>query len=192
MKNWLLILLGTVAIQHSQAQKTDRRSGGEVKTVHERNLAVLKYVARRQKNYGVMYVAKPDSEHFQINRVGSLLDVKLNYILKVGETSPDKVFRVDGYNGKDVLITYLPDERKFQLELKVPKHIPNFFAQFRQAIGAEGEKKEDFYVKKGDFFKLSINSKLEYTLVDVEPKKVVISFQSELGKEKIIEIKVEK
>ncbi len=194
MKIWLLILgFASAQIPYlSQAQITEKHSSREAKSVHERNLAVLEYIKMGQSNYGIMYVAKLDAERFQFKRIGSLLDVKLNYILKIGEISPDKMFRVDGHKGADIDITYLPDGRKFKLKPKLGKYIPSYHAIFRQTTGAGGEKKEIFYVSKSKTFTLAINPKLEYSLVDINSTRALISFQPDPGKEKKVELEIKK
>jgi len=161
----------------------------------------LRLLALRQKNYILEFAAMPDAERFQIIRHPSSNHQRATFILRKGETSKDKLFRIDSYTEKEAVnklgikvdaselsITYLPDGRSFKLVKRVKELIPTFFGQFKMTVGADTE---EFYVKKGDSFRLPIDPETEYKLIDISAEKAVISFESEPGKEVKIEIKLE-
>lgn len=160
----------------------------------------LKLIARRQQNYILEFAAMPDAERYQIIRHPSSQHPRATFILRKGETSKDKLFRIDGFEEKQAVnklgikvdaselsITYLPDERNVKLVKRVKQIIPTYYGQFVMTVGPN---KEEFYVKKGDSFRLPIDPETEYNLIDISEEKAVISFESEPGVEEKIEIKL--
>lgn len=161
----------------------------------------LVLVARRQKNYVLEFAAQPDSERFQIIRHPSSGQQRGTYIMRKGETSPDKRFRIDGYEKKEAVsklgikvdaselsITYLPDGRSVKLTRRVKEVIPTYYGQFKLSLGPQ----EMLTIKRGESFRLPIDPETEYKLIDIDLEKAVISFESEPGIEVEIEIKLEK
>lgn len=162
----------------------------------------LVLIARRQKNYVLEFAAQPDEERFQIIRHPSSGQKRGTFIMRKGETSPDKIFRIDGFtkkqavsnlgikvNASELSITYLPDGRSVKLVRRVKETIPTFFGQFKLMLKPDTD---EFYVQKGKTFRLPIDPETEYKLIDIDPEKAVISFESEPGKEVKIEIKLRK
>ena len=162
----------------------------------------LEFIARRQQNYILEFASKPDENRFQVTRWPSSKFKRGTFIMRKGETSPDKFFRIDDYKEKEatgrlgnkvdvseLLITHLPDGRSVKLVRRVKTTIPTFFGQFKLLLDQEGD---DFYVKKGDSFRLPLDPETEYKLIDIDAEKAVISFEPEPGKEVTIEIKLKK
>ncbi len=198
MKIWLLILTAAVALLplFVQAQKKERQAGGVVKTAHKRNLATLEFIARLNNKYILRFEGIVTEGQFMIQRY--LHEYPKPYIMRVGETSPDKLFKIERHaqvrNKNDepfsrLSIKYLPDGRIVDLTEGVVVVIPDYFAHVRQTAGVGGEKREDFYIKKGEVFRLAINPELEYMLAEIKDESVVISFRAEKGKKEKIEIK---
>jgi len=161
----------------------------------------LVLMARRQKNYVLEFAAQPDSERFQIIRHPSSGQKRGTFIMRKGETSPDKRFRIDGYEKKEAVsrlgirvdaselsITYLSDGRSVKLVRRVKEVIPTYYGQFKLLLGPS----ETLTIKKGGSFRLPIDPETEYKLIDIDPEKAVISFESEPGVEVKIEIKLGK
>ena len=161
----------------------------------------LMLLARKQQNYVLEFSAQPDEERFQIIRHPSKQHKRGTFIMRKGDTSPDKLFRIDNFEKKEAVsklgirvdaseltLTYLPDERTVKLVRRVKELIPTYYGQFKLSIGNG----EEFYVKKGDAFRLPIDPETEYKLIDITEEKAVISFESEPGKEVTIEIKLGK
>ncbi|MCF6311867.1 MAG: hypothetical protein L3J39_05395 [Verrucomicrobiales bacterium] len=160
----------------------------------------LVLLARRQKNYILEFAAQPDEARFQIIRYPSSGVKRGTFIMRKGETSPDNKFRIDKFEKKqavnnlginadasELTITYLADGREVKLVRRVKNPIPTYFAEFKLKMRNGGEK---FHVKKGETFRLPIDPETEYKLIDIDPQKAVISFESEPGKEVTIEIKL--
>ena len=109
--------------------------------------------------------------------------------MRQGEVSTDKMFRIDSYQDKravnklgiqvdasELSITYLPDGRTFKLVRRVKEVIPTYYGQLKSVDNQGGD---DFYVKKGDSFRLPSKPDAEYTLIEVTNEKAVIADKSE-------------
>jgi len=149
----------------------------------------LEFISRRQQNYMLEFAAMPDAERFQIILHPSSAYKRSMFIMRQGEVSTDKMFRIDGYqdkravnklgvqvNASELSITYLPDGRTFKLIRRVRKAIPTYYGQFKSVNNQDGD---EFYVKKGDSFRLPSKPETEYVLIDVTNEKAVISDKSE-------------
>ena len=139
----------------------------------------------------------PDADRFQIIRHTTSKYKRMTFIMQQGEKSADGKFRVDGYIQRsatnklgikvevsELSITFLPDGRTLKLGRRVKQIIPTYFAQFKLGQG------EDFYVKKGDSFRIPSDPKTEYKLIDVKEDSVVISVKSKRGKGEEVEVEI--
>jgi len=159
----------------------------------------LLFLARRQQNYILEFAAIPDPQkRFQIIRHTSSNYKRLNFIMRIGETSSDKMFRIDSLQGdgsagapSTLSITFSPNGRSFRLKKRVKLFIPTYFAQFKLPLGNEGEA-EEFYVKEGDTFRSATYPDIEYRLIEVTADKATVSFKNEEEKEVKLGIKIRK
>ena len=149
----------------------------------------LEFINRRQQNYVLEFAAMPDAERFQIILHPSMKYKRATFIMRQGDVSADTMFRIDSYQSKravnklgiqvdasELSITYLPDGRTFKLTRRIKKVIPTYYGQFKPGNNQDGD---DFYVKKGDSFRLPSKPDTEYILIEVTDEKAVISEKPE-------------
>ncbi len=165
---------------------------------HPAYAAKLVFASRQQELYILKFAAKPDPERFQINRVAtSKWPQGKNMYLRVGETSEDGQFRLDGFEEKraknkvgievdaSVLkITYLPKNEPHELVRGVDTQIPTYFAEMKFELEPQFQQ----YVKEGDSFNLVTDPDTKYRVAKVNETSVVITFQTGAQPEQTVEI----
>lgn len=158
----------------------------------------LIFASRQQESYTLRFAAKPDAERFQINRLPTPKWPKgENFYLKIGETSKDAQFRLDGYEEKSaknasgieadtsvLKITYLPKNEIIELIKNTDTVIPTYFAEIQFELDPSFKQ----YVKEGDAFNLVIDPDTKYRVVKVEENSVEVSYQTGTESEKTIQI----
>lgn len=120
--------------------------------------------------------------------------------MRVGETSKDNKFRIDGFEKKEVKnklgttvdasvlkITYLPNQSKYELVRGIEEDIPTYFVELDFALSPGIGK--DRYVKEGATFTLSKDPNTKYRVIKVNENSVTITYETSPGQEKTIEIK---
>ncbi|MEM9283115.1 MAG: hypothetical protein AAGA96_14915 [Verrucomicrobiota bacterium] len=137
----------------------------------------LQLKSRRQQEYRLIFMARPDEKRFQISRIPTAKwPQRENFFLKVGETSADNQFRVDGLgehaaedrfgirsDASRLAITYLPSGETHVLVRKVEKMIPTYFAE----LESRKNRVQPFFVKEGDAFAVVDPPGFEFRLLKV-------------------------
>ncbi len=161
----------------------------------------LSMVGRKAQIYRLKFAAQPDKERFQVIHLATATNPRRQtFLMKVGETSGDKKFRIDSFEKKEVKgklgntidasvlnITYLPDQTKYQLVRGIEEDIPTYFVELDFALKPGIGK--DRYVKEGETFTLSKDPDTKYRVIKVEEDSVTITYETSPGQEKTIEIK---
>lgn len=154
--------------------------------------------SRQQQEYKLEFVARPDSERFQIRRLRTAKwPQDANFLMKVGDVSDDQQFRLDSFEEKSaerngitvdatvLQITYLPKNEKYTLVKKTEEVIPTYFAELEFLLDP-GNK---FYVKEGDAFPIAMDSETKYRVIKVNEDSTVITYQTGTDPEQTVEIK---
>ena len=158
----------------------------------------LEMVSRRAQNYTLEFVAMPDAERFQISRRPTAKWPKREtFVLKLGETSADRQFRLEScvekvakseagviVDASELEITHLKSGEKHVLVRNVDVTIPTYFAEFRK----KADPKKSFYVKTGDSFTLPAYPALKFKLLKAGEDKSSIEILEEgkaIGKQEI-------
>ncbi len=158
----------------------------------------LIFASRQQEVYTLRFAAKPDAERFQINRMPTTKWPRSqNFYLKVGETSEDGQFRVEGYEEKRarnssgievdasvIKILYLPKDEPHELVRNVDTPIPTYYAEMKFELDPEFRQ----FVKEGDAFNLTIDPDTRYRVVKVEEDSVEVTYQTGAEPEQTIQI----
>lgn len=155
--------------------------------------------SRQQTDYILRFSARPDSERFQIMKVPSAKHPERgNFYLRIGETTGDGMFRVDGFEEKKarnkfgieedtsvVKGTYLPDGKTYELIRNRDTIIPTYYGELEFLL----EPGERFYVKEGDTFNIVKDPETKYRLTKVNEDSAVITYQTGTEPEQTLEIK---
>lgn len=161
----------------------------------------LIFASRQQTDYILRFSARQEVEgavRLQIVRLPTPKWPKgENFYVRIGETSKDEQFRVDGIEEKkalnkfnveadasEVKITYLPKDEPHVLVLKADTVIPTYFAEMKFELDPQFQE----YVKEGDAFNLAIDPETKYRVVKVNENSAVISYQSGTEPEQTVEI----
>jgi len=158
----------------------------------------LIFVSRQQQDYILRFSARPDAERSQIMRMPTpKWPQRDNFYLRIGETSKDQQFRVEGFEEKkkvnnvgieadasEVKITYLPKNEVHILVRNTDTVIPTYFAEMKFELDAQFHE----FVKEGDAFNLAMDPETKYRVMKVNENSVVISYQSGSEPEQTVEI----
>ncbi len=158
----------------------------------------LIFASRQQEVYTLRFAAKPDAERFQINRLATTKWPRgENFYLRIGETSKDGQFRVEGFEEKRapnnvgievdasvVKITYLPKNEAYELVRNMDTPIPTYYAEMKFELDPAFRQ----FVKEGDAFNLTIDPDTRYRVVKIEESSVEITYQTGSEPEQTIQI----
>ncbi len=129
------------------------------------------YLNRERQVYRVTYSAKPDSKRFQLTRHSSTRYAgRSTFILQKGETTRDGILRIEEESQGNLVVTFLPLQKKFTLPLKKDTEIETSFAELKFNL-PDGNK--PFYVKEGEFFATPDQKEL-WIVHSVSPESCVI------------------
>lgn len=158
----------------------------------------LRLVGREEEIYKLKFAARPDSERFQVTRMGTpTWPERKNFYMKVGEISEDEQFRIDSFEEKEVErngitmdastlnITYLPKQTKHQLVKNVEEEVPTYFAVIEFLL----EPGQTQRIKEGDAFNLTRDPDTRYRVTKVNEDSAEIAYQTGGAEEVTVEIK---